>query len=109
MSVAAGTSSIGRLIYLGILYAAAHGEQADMDDQEAALDALDLMLQLPGAQELSTDAIADLVQTCGNLRVGLQQTIQHVSLLHSSFIAGSYGIEGLECALSDRSKVECCL
>jgi hypothetical protein len=68
--VSVGTSSLRRLINLGILYAAAHVEQADVVEQEAALDALDLMLQLPGAQGLSVDAIADLVQTCGDLRVG---------------------------------------
>jgi hypothetical protein len=58
-----------RLIYLGILHAAAHVEQADVDEQEAALDSLDLTLQLPGAQELSTDAISDLVLTCSDIRV----------------------------------------
>jgi hypothetical protein len=78
VGVAVGTSSIRRLIYLGILYAAAHVEQADMDEQEAALDALDLMLQLPGAQELSADAVADLVQTCGDLRVGSRQRNKRV-------------------------------
>lgn len=63
----AGTDSIYRLVYLALLYIAGQDDEGEVTDDHE--ECLLLLLQLPGAQGLSADDIADLITHCWDLKV----------------------------------------